>query len=184
MELSIIQVRITAKVTDILRLDKALAAAEKIAGNGGYIMTAPDFIDARLSVPLDDPLWQDWFTCLSGEYHGKNKQGNNLYAVAHGKGPCTKSRRLKRAIEDPEMLPYGYARISDREFAQVVKDAVPLEEIKGKNPKLSDSSTLVGRVDQMKINPSGMVSIDDLRDDDRFLIAVGSEQRRHAYLDK
>ncbi|MBI4154305.1 hypothetical protein HY501_03135, partial [Candidatus Woesearchaeota archaeon] len=36
----------------------------------------------------------------------------------------------------------------------------------------------------MKINPSGMVSIDDLRDDDRFLIAVGSEQRRHAYLDR
>ena len=185
MELSITQVRrFTAEATDILRLDEALAAAERIAGRDGYIMTLPQLIDARLAASSDDYIWQYWFTGLSEEDHGMDKQGNKIYAVSHGKGPLTKSRRMKAVIDSHERLPYGYARLSDRELAQVLKNAIPLEEIKGKGQKLSESYTLVGKVDKMRINPSGMVSLDDLRVDDRFLMAVGSEERRDTLLDK
>ncbi len=181
--ITVTETKILGELTDILRVDRALADAEKIAGRKGHVMTIPQLIDVRLKFSLDDPIW-GWVCGLSAEYHGLDKGRNQLYAVAHGKGPLLKSSRLKKAIKSPEWLPYGYARLSDREFAQVVKDAVPLEEVRGKNPKVSEAYTLAGKVKNMKINPSGMVSIDNLRTDDRFLMALGSEERRHAYLDK
>ncbi|MBI4153787.1 hypothetical protein HY501_00470, partial [Candidatus Woesearchaeota archaeon] len=139
--ITVTETKILGELTDILRVDRALADAEKIAGRKGHVMTIPQLIDVRLKFSLDDPIW-GWVCGLSAEYHGLDKGRNQLYAVAHGKGPLLKSSRLKKAIKSPEWLPYGYARLSDREFAQVVKDAVPLEEVRGKNPKVSEAYTL------------------------------------------
>jgi len=182
--------------TDALRPDKAMAAVEKMVGKKGHIWTIPDIVDNRLYAPFDDPAWTNWFTGMAEEDHGTDNKGNKVYMVAIGEKSMAlnNSERIKRAYDKNEFLNYGFAKLDPEEFARLLKYAVPLEEIKEGNLTLPESYIIVEKVDKMVFNKRGYVPIgkkakqdrwkDTLRTDDRFLMIVGSEERRTKLLDK
>ncbi len=173
--------------TECKRPDLALADVEKRAKKTKtHIMTLPVIVDERLLASFEDNIWKKWFTGLSEEDYGTNSKGQNIYLVSHGQGILNTSKRVAQAINKKQLLPYRFALLSPEELKSSTQgeNVYMLSEIRGGKIELPQNYTIVADVATMHINKSGQVKIDDLRNDDRFLMAVGSEEKRHSLLDK
>lgn len=73
--------------------------ASTYAGNDGRVATMPDIIQARLkSKPeLSNSPWEKYYTTLSAEYLGLDRNGRKVIIVAHGVGPMATLDGIQKA---------------------------------------------------------------------------------------
>ena len=94
------QVRVVKQLDGELFRDSipaALKQAQEHAADGGYILTFPELIQARLSLPDDHKIW-GYVTPHTEEYVGTTRHGTPFGVVVHGPGLIT-SGALKHAYE-------------------------------------------------------------------------------------
>ena len=75
----------------------AFRQAEGWAGYDGRIATLPDIVAALMSTNPTDGEWSSYYTTLSAEYVGLNRDGNRKIVIAHGIGPMADLGGIKKA---------------------------------------------------------------------------------------
>lgn len=95
--------------------------AKMYAGNDGRVATLPDIIQARLqSKPGEQHSpWKKYYTTLSAEYLGLDRNGKKIIIVAHGVGPMATLDGVQKAYsweyKDKDKNRSG-GRITQQEF--------------------------------------------------------------------
>lgn len=115
--------------------------AKMYAGNNGRVATMPDIIQARLKSTSEEQhsSWGKYYTTLSAEYLGLDKDGKKIIIVAHGVGPMATLDGVQKAYsweyKDKDKNRSG-GRITQQEFWDLAEgkfgpvSIVDLEEYK------------------------------------------------------
>ena len=178
--------KVFGRATDIHNdISKALQQAKRLAGRHGFVADMPWFIRKRIVQEFNHPIW-NWYTTMSEESSGMDKFGNEMYVIANLCGILDSPKRITKAKKDG-ILSFGYGRFSKDEWEALISgkrgEVVMLDELK-KGQILPEKYVIVGQRIKMNFHESGMSTIDELRNDDIFLMRCGSEQLRHGFLDK
>ena len=115
VKVPVIEERVFGVLTDMLGPADALRKAKEIAGKTGHIMAAPEVIDGKIIAPFKNELWTEFVHPLSEEFYGLDKSGNKIYGVSHPARVLSNPERIERITKD-NLLPYGFARLTDEEF--------------------------------------------------------------------
>jgi len=94
--------------------------AMKWAGNGGRIATLPEVMAARMKAGPNGIEWGRYYTTLSAEYVGFDREGKRKLVVAHGVGPMSNLNGIMKAYsweyKDKKERKKRGGRITQREF--------------------------------------------------------------------
>lgn len=78
-------------------LSETLGFAQLFAGIDGHIATLPEIISARAATPLENLIWNRYYTSVSSEYFGLSRGGNPIVIVAHGNSPLNSIQNIEAA---------------------------------------------------------------------------------------
>lgn len=100
-------------------LPEALGFAQLFAGIDGHIATMPEIITARAGAPLDNLIWNRYYTTVSSEYFGLSRSGHPIVIVAHGNSPLNSIESIKKAYRSPGGRYRGLGTVANKVFRQL-----------------------------------------------------------------
>ncbi len=154
----------------------------------GFVASLPQLVDARLMADGSDFVWTNWFTANSEEDFGVTKQGSLVVAVTHGGGILSSTpNRVQRAYQEGLTNIYA-ARFTPKEWrgllnGRLSNQVLTFEDFDNAR-NLPDRYTVVLDFNPTKDLPSGVQSVDSLRDNKLFIVRAGGRARANAILDK
>lgn len=178
-------------------IPNALKKAQDHAGRNtkkGFVASLPQLLHG-ISVSPDgiETLKQVYYTPLSEEDVGKSPDGNDVFIEVHGGGILHYPARIEHANNPNQSLLEGAAKFYDDEIKNLLGGKLPdgteipvysFDDLKGGIANLPMRYAIVRDLDRVKKSRSGYHNIEDLYNNELFIMRAGSVEQAARILDK
>src|SRR4030042_120601 len=86
--------------------------------DGRHALFMPEIVDARIALPKDSRMWQNWYSAPSVRVTGRTRQGNAVVVYAHVPNYFSNPENIKASIN--QGLRNGASKIPNEEFQRLL----------------------------------------------------------------